>query len=99
MRKRMIKRIQAGLRKCVEEPNRFHRLGHMKSHADGELISLKASEVFDLAHQIKPTDKPSERCHSGWQLHVGGDNGKIRRICGCLGPNLKGTNALLGEGD
>ena len=95
MRKRMIERIQAGLRKCVEEPNRFHRLGHIKSHADGELISLKASEVLDLAHQIKPTDKPSE----GWRLHLGGDNGKILHICGRLGPNLKGTNALLGEED
>ena len=102
MRKCMIKRIQAGLRKCVEEPNRFHRLGHMKSHADGELISLKASEVFDLTHQTKPTDRliaSWDIASEGWRIHVGGDNGKIRRICGCLGPNLKGTNALLGEGD
>ena len=110
MRKRMIKRIQAGLRKCVEEPNRFHRLGHIKSHADGELTSLKASEVFDLTHQTKPTDKMiaswgayADRlwpiASEGWRIHVGGDNGKIRRIYGCLGPNLKGANELMGEED
>ena len=97
MRKRMIERIQAGLHKCVEEPHRFHRLGHIKSHAHGELIGLKASKVLDLAHQIKPFPAEEAKPNEGWWIHASGDNGKIIRIYGCLGAPpewyAKGANA------